>query len=68
VKNVNSYNQDSPLVDLTYKKFSQSRNIVDINILLNRVRIIEKNKKNKKIILLSLVSVAIISSGLYFSF
>ena len=63
-----SYIQESSSADLRNKGLQHSKNIVDINILLNRVRTIEKNKKNKKIILLSLSSFIVIFSGLYFSF
>ena len=41
---------------------------VDINILLNRIRVGEKKKKYESIFFISLVSLIIISAGLFFSF
>ena len=55
------------------KKLPQSRNIdiksvVDINILLNKVKIEEKNQIKRKIIFFSLVTTILILFGTFITF
>ena len=43
----------------------ETKSIVDINILLNRVKIEEKNRTKRKIIFYSLVTLTIILFGIF---
>ena len=53
---------------LTQKNDITKKNKVDINILLNRIRVGEKKKKYESIFFISFVSLIIISAGIFFSF
>ena len=59
-KSINK-NEKKKKIALNYKQ--NIKKVVDINILLNRVKIDEKNEIRKKIIFFSIVSLAIILLG-----
>ncbi len=64
-----SYFHNNKSFDLTKDKKIQSQNIkknrVDINILLNRVRVEESNQLKRKIIFFSLTSLALCLFGFF---
>ncbi len=46
----------------------KSKNKVDINILLNRVRLKNRKEKNENIILMSLIGILVVISGIIISY
>jgi len=64
--NKKSFHENKVRKNIT--QFSSSKkNVVDINILLNRVKIEEKNETKRKIIFFSFVTFALCTFGIFIS-
>lgn len=61
---INKSNSDNQLSNKRLNK----KNTVDINILLNRVRADKRKEKIESTIFISIIALAVISSGLVLSF
>ena len=63
---------ENPEIDIIKDNTNVKKNLnnsekVDINILLNRIRLDSKKKKIKNIIYLSLISFAVLLAGIFYS-
>ena len=59
--------KSSDINTLVYEDIIKKKSKVDINILLNRIRVDERKKKYENLLFLSLVFIGVISVGLFFS-
>tara|TARA_B100000941_G_C28462928_1_gene531819 strand:- start:611 stop:814 length:204 start_codon:yes stop_codon:yes gene_type:complete len=59
--------KSSDINTLVYEDTIKKKSKVDINILLNRIRVDERKKKYENLLFLSLVFIGVISVGLFFS-
>ena len=65
--NKKSFHENKVRKNITQFSSPKKKNVVDINILLNRVKIEEKNETKRKIIFFSFITFALCTFGTFIS-